>query len=107
MPKITEVRIKRVKRLRDYENLELGFTVNLDDEPAGPAIEKLTAFLDWQVNAHEWRKTRDRKQIELDAIKAKNGTSTPAEQANAVDLYRWIQNFDAKADEMAEIGKTL
>jgi hypothetical protein len=105
--KINEVRIKRIKKLRDYESLELGFTVNLEDDPAGPAVERITAFLDWQINLPDWKKTCDRKQAELEAIQAKNGTKTPADVETARVLYDWITNFNRRSAEMDEVGKTL
>ena len=106
--KITEIRIERTKKLRDYESLKLGFTVNVDpDESATVAVENAQKFLDWQIELDDRTRGRSRRIKELEAIKAKNGTRTEADTKIAMEHAKWIQDFDRRAEEIAVIGSAL
>ena len=84
--KLTEVRIDRTKNLGAYENLKLGFTAIVDeDEKASEAVERLKAFLDWEINKEE----RDIKYAKFKAIEE----PTEAEQ-------KWIAMYEERLAEM-------
>ena len=105
--KINEIRIKRTKKLRDYENLEIGFTVDLGGEPAGPAILNLNKFLEWNIELEGRTKIRAAKIAALEAIKAKNGTRTEQDNAVALEHAKWIRDFDERKADMDAVGLSL
>lgn len=84
--KLTEVRIDRTKNLGAYENLKLGFTAIVDeDEKASEAVERLKAFLDWEINKEE-RDLKYAKYVNQEA-------PSEAEQ-------KWIAMYEERLAEM-------
>lgn len=98
MAKITEVRIERTRRLADYENLKIGFTVVLnEDDNEIEAVEHFVRFVDWEINKDD----RDRLYRQKKAI-IESGSAN----GNRAGIEQWIADYESRAAEFSIDGPT-
>jgi hypothetical protein len=67
--KITEISVRRVKNLGNYESLAMEFTASVDERAINDAVGDLNTLLDYHLNKDEREKMRDKLAKEYDSPK--------------------------------------
>lgn len=93
--RISEIQVTRKKNLGNYENLDLSFTVVIEEgESASKTIDQAIAMADWKVNFNEREAYHPTCVARIAEIEAMNGEADEKTANELVKLRRWLDKYN-------------